>query len=287
MQGELLILTFSNTTKHPGYFNFINSMNKYGYIYKIIGENIQWKNFVDTKIKNCLNYITRLKNKPKLIAIVDCFDVLACGPYNETLTKFYNTKYPILISVEKMCGSNCRPLQNYHFNNQSNKNFVNGGFYMGYTNEIIHLLSWIVDTLNIDDQVALSEYVDTFPEKCYLDNTNSIIANITGKDFRNFEYKNVRIIDIKTKEFPCFVHIPGGKIDFNLRMDYFGKKILGSQYQSIPLSNHIKRISKTYYAFIFVFMIILAMFLLYKVPKIAISLFIIVGIMISYYCRII
>ena len=242
---KLLIVTFS-TDKNILLSNLEISLNKYNYDYKIIGEGCKWVNFM-TKIKCCYDFIGTVNNYD-LIAVTDAYDVLACDDSRILIKKFLSFNSRIVVGSENACGGNCVPLGNYFKHNKKGRyNYVNGGFYIGYKDDILKMLKCILDMNISDDQIGLGKYINKFPNTVTVDTEGSLISNVNiyGSYFDTY-WVNDRVKNIKTGKCPCFVHTPSIQYDFYNRMDYFGKRIVGRCYKSYNLQTKIMNFCKKY-----------------------------------------
>lgn len=253
---KLLILAFAND-KNILLTNLKYSLKKYGYEYKIIGDGIKWVNFM-TKIKECYDYINNLEDD-YIISIIDAYDILACDSPDVLLSKFLSYNSKIVIGAENDCGGNCVPLVNYFKNNnkKSRYKYANGGFYIGYKQDILFMLEYILDLNISDDQIGLGKYINDYPENIYLDTDGDFISNVNIRSsYFDTYWINGRVKNIKTKKFPCFVHTPSIQYDFHNRMDYFGYRILGNKYKTYTYKQKITRFYNKYQSKINYFLII-------------------------------
>ena len=80
---------------------------KWGYDYDIIGMGMQLRGF-STLISLIVSYLQEHENQNEIICIVDCYDLLMCGPPDELVEKFNNIgKDKMVIGGEKVCSFNC------------------------------------------------------------------------------------------------------------------------------------------------------------------------------------
>jgi hypothetical protein len=240
---DLLILSYANKETINS-VNYINSLKKYKYNYKVVGDGETWVNFI-TKIKACYNYlITEIKYN--LICLTDTYDVLCCGPKQELINKFKTFKKDIVFSTENNCvKGQCIYLNNYYKQNKKLLYpYLNAGFYMGKKDKIIELLKFILDTSIktgiVDDQFLCCVYVQQFPNNVALDNDCKLIATICY-NVLDYKWNNNRVYNIKTQQKCCFLHSPNMNSDLSYRLDYYGKRILKDKYKR---ENFINRLIK-------------------------------------------
>lgn len=218
------IVTFANEQK-PMLKNLILSMKKYGYEYKVVGLGTKWINFM-TKIVNCMNYIKTLKPN-KLVAVVDAYDVLAVRPAREFEKQFITFQSELVIGMESCCFANCVKLKNAPKSKYRN---VNGGFYAGYASAILSMYEYILGLGIKDDQKGIGRYVNDYPQRVKLDTETKLVFNVTAYDVNELEFGNGQYYNRITKNAPCFIHMPGIKVDNNKRAESIGRRILGEEY---------------------------------------------------------
>ena len=281
MSNAVKIVAFANDPDEPMLVNFIRSLQKYNYDYKIVGTGVKWENFM-TKIKGCLDYIRTL-DPTQLIVIVDAYDVLATGPSDELVKKYQSYGKSLVVGSETYCGANCIPVDNWWQSRPQGKiRYANGGFYMGPVSKILQILNFMLVLGIKDDQEALCTYVNTYPEDIALDTGTKLVANITPLDFHYLDFQNGRIQHKLTNEYPCFVHTPGKTGDVMIRTNYVGMHVLGDDYNKTPLpitfNEMVKKIPvffqknyKVLLTVIVLLLVLLALILFYN-PKILIPL---------------
>ena len=267
---KLLMLTFANN-KNILLDNLIFSFKKYNYEYKVIGYGVKWVNFM-TKINACYDYLINLDGYD-IICIVDSYDVLACDYSDILVSKFLDYKKRIVVGAENACGGNCVPLDNYYKNKnkKGRYTYVNGGFYMGYKNDIIHMLKYILNLNISDDQIGLGKYINKYPRNIAVDENGLLVSNINiyGSYFDTY-WVNNKVKNIKTREYPCLIHTPSIQYDLHSRMDYFGDKILGKKYTKYSFNKKITRFynkytNKIYYFLFFLFVIFVLFILCFRI----------------------
>jgi hypothetical protein len=301
MENNLLIVSYANTHTR-NFYNYKHSLRKYGYKYKILGKGEKWKGF-NSKISAYYNYLKHFKyNKNLLICITDCYDVLACNKPNKLIEKYlknYNNK--ILFGCEANClERNCLYLsklwkkKNGDSSLPSNR-YLNSGFILGKLSMILDLLKFTMDQFTIngidDDQLAMCQYAQKYPENVVLDIKSSIIATI-HYDLFNYQinslksYNNVKNIVFNT--FPSFLHTPGMTSDLSYRLDYIGRKLFGDKYREETKLKRIEgfinnvsgnKVHKLY----FIIAMLLLFILFYFIPIAGFFLIILIVILILFF----
>jgi hypothetical protein len=235
MSSNVKIIAFANDHNEPMLINFINSLKKYGYDYSIIGKDVKWENFM-TKIKGYLNYVKSLYSN-QLIAIVDAYDVIATGPSDEFISRYKSYGKSLVVGSEIYCGPACIPVDNWWKDKEKTKlQYANSGFFVGPVWHIIEVLEFMLSLNITDDQIAMCNYINTYPEKVALDIKTKLVANILPLDFHYLNFQNERIYHKYTDEYPLFVHTPGKYTDLMIRSNYVGSHVLEKDYQYTPLA---------------------------------------------------
>ena len=237
----MLVLSFAN--QESIYLdNLIQSFKKYNYKYQIIGKGTEWKNFI-TKIKHCQAYLEKMEYND-IVVVTDAFDVIACNSSDRLERKFRRFNKGLVFGCENICLDNCIPPTNYfRLNKKGVYNYANGGFYMGYRDNLVHLYKYVLKTKLTDDQVAIGKYINKYPTKVALDTQGELVSNIQINSYNHTIWKNNRVYNKVTKKYPCFIHTPSMFFDLGYRMDYFGYKVLKKEYQTICFTNKIEKLT--------------------------------------------
>lgn len=225
------------TKTNTGSNNLKKSLLKYNYEFHFIGIGDKWDNFM-TKLKIVLKFLKNCDDD--IYCVVDGYDMLACNYPEKLLETYKNKNIPILFGGEKFCfrynGIPIKKYKNISFINS--RKFLNGGFYMGKKNDLLHMLEWAIKKSlekNIkDDQKILCLYANTFPDKVGIDLYQEIVFNtITEWDTNSYKIKE-NILYIKPyNTSPCFIHFPSIKSDGYKRYNKYGKSILGYDFYPI------------------------------------------------------
>lgn len=273
---ELLVLSYAN--KHNrNYYNYKNSLKKFGYKFKILGKNKKWNGF-NTKISAYYKYLIKLYkyNKNIIICITDCYDVLACNTPNRLLKKYNSYRDKLLFGCESNClERNCIYISRYWENkdNIPENKYLNSGFILGNIELVLDVLKFTMNQYTNngidDDQLAMCYYGQQNPDKIVLDVSSSIISTV-HYDLLNYHVNTKgNVYNIKTKQFCSFIHTPGMNSDFSYRLDSLGKEILKNKYidetKLKKISNFINsikynKIHKLYFIIILLILIIICYF---------------------------
>jgi len=211
--------------------NYEMSLEHFGYKYKVVGQGEKWHNFIDNKIKKPLEYLKTVKQKYKIIIFTDVFDVMACQGPETLIEKFKETGKRICIGMENVCFSVCCiPLTVDSLKNQTMK-YVNSGFYIGYTQDIIDMWQSILEYGDKDDQRCIAKYINQHPEKFHFDCNSDFVGNIHIFSSKYFKWQNgiVRSDFANDAGRPCFLHFPGSN-NLGWYVDHYGPKLFGDKY---------------------------------------------------------
>lgn len=280
----LHIISYANHTKNDGYKNFVNSMDKYNFKYKIIGDGEIWEGF-HTKMKACLKELLFYKDTD-IVTIVDCFDVMANREGMDILKlRFLKYKKPVVFGAENRIylndeGHNYIKQKKWWNKNESiyNRNVnncsLNGGTVIGYVFMLKKIIKWSLDNKYTDDQLAYHMYLEEYPDDAALDLSSSIFGNYnlsssifvnyTGLDMRRFNKNNNNdIIDVRSMYNPIFIHIPGAKIDLFYRMNWIGGIILGDKYIGDSTLIHLMK-NKYFLICVLILIVLVSIYVWYK-----------------------
>lgn len=265
---KLIVVSYANNHNKLS-DNLEQSLEKYGYEYKLVGEGEKWVNFM-TKIKGCYRFIRDNLNDDYIVIVCDAYDVLACGDSEVIMNKFLKFEKRIVVGTENKCGTNCVPLDyyyNYHDEKKKRYQYANGGFYMGYRQDILKMYKKFLDDNHPDDQISLCNYINKNPELFGVDSDGKLISNIQIYSYGDTIWKKNKVYNKYTHEYPCFIHTPAITFDMAYRLNYFGSRLLPNYNR---LSNRDK-ISKLYnktktrpWIVFLIFLGLIIIFVLYK-----------------------
>jgi hypothetical protein len=166
--------------------------------------------------------------------------------------------------------------------------YVNGGFYLGRTPDVLRMLEWMLRCGESDDQRALGRFINEHPAECSLDTRCDIVGNVTGKSFHRFNFVEnpfgasrgaifgspalFRPLYQPSGATPCFAHIPGSRMDLYVRMDFFGSRILGSGYVLLTPQEKLRELRRDKYAWVYGAALAFLLILLYFRPAFGVAL---------------
>ena len=171
----------------------------------ILGLNTQWEGYFN-RFKMLQTYFETLKDDD-IVCFIDAYDVLPTKNINALHDKFidFTNKHP---SVKMIIGHDeTKPLNNFFGNllfGSVNGIRLNGGTYIGYVKNIKEIITYIINNNTVinDDQVALTQYANTFPQDIYID---------INKEFFFVFSDPLQPININNNKHnennkPCFIH---------------------------------------------------------------------------------
>jgi hypothetical protein len=214
---------------------FITTLENNNWDYMIVGKGEIWKGFIGRTIK--YNDILSSLPSNKIVVLSDARDVYCCRTSKSFIEAFNTFNQKNIISTELFLlgklnwtdemiknydlwqGVPVTNYWNYHnIKNLPDRKYVNAGLIAGKVSNLIDQLTWQIDFCNknkiTDDQLALTHYINTFPEKIILDHNASILHTSTFGV--NAGIQNVHIQKTDSPSFAefygrgaYFLHIPG------------------------------------------------------------------------------
>jgi len=186
-----LVITYDNAPTENTKL-FLQTLEKNKWNYKLIGEGEVWRGMVN-RIFGYANYVKTL-DPNQLVILSDARDVVCLrGP--KAFTKgFESFNRELVVSAELLMGGQFNPPMDFewfqavhlteywkHKNITSlpDRKFVNGGLVAGKASAVLNWLQWSIDNKYTDDQLALGNYFNTFPQRCGLD-TSAILLHTTN-----------------------------------------------------------------------------------------------------------
>lgn len=188
--------------------NLIQTLKQQGYSYKIMqfgkpwtGFHMKWEGY----LQGCLEVTKTYGNT--LCVCMDAFDTVAIRPAKELFIAFDAMQDKVYCGVENLCNpKNCGDISQYwkirgvEFT-ELEKPYLNSGCIVGTSKTLGTMFTWISAQNFMDDQIAVSTYVNTFSEKCEIDTHSKIVRN---KKF----YEGLSMDELNGKA-SYFLHFPG------------------------------------------------------------------------------
>lgn len=160
-----------------------------------------------------------------LCVCMDAFDTVAIRPAKELLEKFETMQNKVYCGVENLCNpKNCGDIFEYWNTkglkpNELEKPYLNSGCIMGTSKKLVPMFDWISSQGFIDDQIAVSTYVNKHPNNCEIDLYSKIVRN---KKF----YEGLSPEELSGKA-SYFLHFPGPSSYTSVHLQaltYFGNE---------------------------------------------------------------
>ena len=236
------------TEWNPTYENCISTLRKQEFKYQVLGfgekwQGWKWRTELYTKALRC-------KHPDDLIILLDAYDTL-CQKHSSTFyTDFLSFNKDIVIGCEWYCGNtkNCANVDawwNYNkFTTQPTRKYINAGCIAGKAHALLAMYKSFSEE---DDQLALAQWVNKFPEKCALDYGSWLVY--TSHIFDLF----------KTPSTSYFLHYPGPLLKLGVfpRYNKDVKDILSVRGRNISGPEWVSAIK-------FLLMLVCSSILLYK-----------------------
>ena len=199
------------------------SAQNWGFDFDIIGLNYTWTGF-ELYMQLIKTYLKGV-HRDTIIAIVDAYDVLLCGPPSELVEKYMRLTGGKSLAV----GGESVYFLNTHNHNQfvnnSKYRFVNSGFVMGKPEQLEDAYAYILNETPYDDQLGLGRYFDQFPSKVTVDGTQELVANTSSVNEIELVSEG-RLRHTETHSTPVVIHFPFMYKDLGKRSETFRTHIL-------------------------------------------------------------
>lgn len=198
------IITVTNRPYHPGVIRLIRSAERFNWEIDVI-ETV-WQGF-GTKLIETYKFL--LKNPHiKSFVFADAHDVVVLGGPEEFEEKKYLLPFTV-VSCEKACWPKADLAGDYPSRDVGEWMYINSGLYYSESDEFIKLFESNPPKYHDDDQLWFTEM--------YLSG-GLVIRDYDCKLFQSyshihegdFDYKDGRLINLKNKTKPIFVHGNGG-----------------------------------------------------------------------------
>lgn len=200
------LLTFSDDLGHPGLELLVDSATDKGWDILVLSGT--WKGF-GTKLIEVYNY---LKKNPDVesFVFIDAHDVIVLGNPEEFVNKIPD-RSKIWCSVEVGCWPVAENASKYPDTNHKWK-YINSGAYYAPSELFINLMEENRPTWTDDDQLWMQERYFENPAKFILDYNCEGFQSYSFIDEDDFEYKDGRLVNLKTGALSCIFH-GNGKTD--------------------------------------------------------------------------
>ena len=252
---DVRVLTFANDAHHAALDNFKMSMHKHRYKYEILGINMRWRGFM-TRIAEYKTWIETMRledERNQLLILSDAYDVLANQDCDRLLEHYqaYRNKHNVsfIVSAESILFNvwDYLPLNKWweYWSEltPTRLKYANAGLMVGAPRDLYHMLTYLLDSGEQDDQRALAMYMNDYPHRVMLDYEGYIFGTITEWDYHMCRvHHDISIkpslrmsISNGVELAPCIVHTPGSVYDFHIRYNRIGKQLHDDEFQSLPV----------------------------------------------------
>jgi hypothetical protein len=186
-----LVVSYDNRPTDNTLF-FKKTLETNGWNYKLLGEGEKWIGFI-TRVVAYNNFLKTIDPNTTVV-LSDARDVV-CVRSPKAFMEAYNTFHNnFIVSMELFCdartdvpenyiGCQCAPLVHYWksigITSLPSRKFVNAGLVAGSAGELCKWLQWTIDNKYEDDQFALCNYINTFPERIATDTDAKLLHSST------------------------------------------------------------------------------------------------------------
>lgn len=226
-----IVLTYCDKYHKNGFENtsrYINTLNNNNWDYIILGgETDIWEGYM-TKIKAYKKYLETIEPN-KIVVVTDAHDVYCLRNSSSFVENFKKNKYNMIVSMELLAEGYIQYDKNkiyrqvtwldkyfkYHNINYGcfMKKFVNSGLICGYSKDLLDCFNYMIDNNYNDDQKALGDYMNKYPDKVFADLESNIfdtcvsLVNAGIESYSQVLHSPSLNELIGQKSF--FIHIPG------------------------------------------------------------------------------
>lgn len=267
--NDLHIVTVATESKY--YFPYlVESCKRHGKKLEVLGFGEKWTG-LSMKIRLMVDYLKKIPEND-IVCFVDGYDVICVRDLNELkgefirLSKTHNCK--IIVAEDKHQNILFSQIGIYMFGNN-----INSGTYMGYSKDILNLLTTIRSTNNkdsIDDQILINTHYNSDPTIFFIDYNSELFytkCNILQEIDKDVIVSNNEVYFNNNK--PFFIHAPSGYFDGLLtKLNYnyvYNYKINDQVFQGFFTDKIIKStLGKYIMYFLCIIIVILFIFIIYK-----------------------
>lgn len=227
-EEQPLVVAVETNPNNEYTHNFVQTLINNDWDYHIIGINKPWKGY-GSKIEYFQEHLKTL-SPDKLVVLSDARDVFCVRSPMHFIPAFQSFKKPLLVSLEIFCQGKpddsavknpkdiwqCVPLNQY-WKHQTIKptirRYVNSGLIAGKTKDLLEHYCWINTTNWNDDQAALGDYMNNFPDKVAAD-INANVLHTSGFGVNAAVATKNQWLDSPsfaelTGKLNFFLHLPG------------------------------------------------------------------------------
>ena len=197
------LLTVASRLEEQGLNNLIKSAEKFKWNIEIICT--EWRGF-GTKLIEVYNFFYKNPNVKEVI-FVDAYDVLVLSNPEEVIEKIKD-RTKMLVSTEKACYPDAS-LSSQYPEVDSEWKYINSGTYYAPRDLFMDLIDKNPPLYSDDDQLWMT--------KAFLRNRDKFVLDYDCEVFQchsfvaedDYEYKDKRVFNLKTKSKPSIIHFNG------------------------------------------------------------------------------
>lgn len=197
------LLTVASRLEEQGLNNLIKSAEKFKWNIEIICT--EWRGF-GTKLIEVYNFFYKNPNVKEVI-FVDAYDVLVLSDPEEVIEKIKD-KTKMLVSTEKGCWPDASLVSDYP-KTDSEWKYINSGTYYAPKNLFMDLIEKHPPLCSDDDQLWMSKVFLSNRDKFVLDYDCDVFQCHSFVAEDDYEYKDNRVFNLKTKSKPSIIHFNG------------------------------------------------------------------------------
>ena len=183
-----LVVSYDNAPNEFTHY-FTKTLNRQEWDYTIIGEGDVWQGW-QTRMKAYRDYLYTLPDD-KIVVLSDARDVVCVRSPKAFMDAFQSFNKDIVACMELICAqtfeqptathalANCQPLHaywKYHgVTTLPKRKFVNAGLLSGKAKALKVYFDWAIQNDFKDDQLALGNYLNAFPQHIAADHDASML----------------------------------------------------------------------------------------------------------------
>lgn len=197
------LLTVTSRVEEQGLNNLIESAEKFKWNIEII--YTEWRGF-GTKLIEVYNFFYKNPNVKEII-FVDAYDVLILSNSEEAVKKIKD-RTKMLLSTEKGCWPDTS-LSSQYPETDSEWKYINSGTYYAPRDTFMDLIDKNPPLYSDDDQLWMTNMFLSNRDKFVLDYDCEVFQCHSFVSEGDYEYKDKRVFNLKTKSKPSIIHFNG------------------------------------------------------------------------------
>lgn len=212
-----VVVAYVATRLTANAINFQNSLKQFGWMSVRLGADQKWEGW-SGRMKLYIEYLKSI-DPQQFVILCDADDVLFLRSPDHMNDILMNIDNKILISTESVCSFNCEPVSSYwnrHGEKPKFNQYVNGGGQMGKAFKLLELFTYELETYPADDQIALSRYVNAFPDSVILDSDESVFIIIGPDNLREIDWTDrsfPSLLENNERVRPFLIHLPSFPVE--------------------------------------------------------------------------